>query len=250
MNERVFLNMRAGQLTKEAILIAAKKLGKKVDKKTAEEIASAPAGERFNRFVSFFGEEAPEILAKKSGKVGVVYSSKNETDTFSFTDKKYLRNKKYQQEVDRAGVTPDFAKKLEKRSGRIHHLNAMVSELARKSRIVTPGRGDVAKAYKQGVIRLKEEVPVDVLAMKRSLAKIKKNESPLSAEQSVKQGVRFALIDQAREQTKGKMCRILGTTADEPDFEHSLLEGEIMPCEEVLEHLSRWGCQHDFEELN
>lgn len=40
---------------------------------------------------------------------------------------------------------------------------------------------------------------------------------------------------------------MLSTTAAEPDLEHALLEGKVMPLDKVLSHLQRFGCQHAYK---
>lgn len=46
------------------------------------------------------------------------------------------------------------------------------------------------------------------------------------------------------------MAMMLSTTADEPDDEHALLEGEVLPKEEVLAHLQRFGCRHTYKDVS
>lgn len=46
------------------------------------------------------------------------------------------------------------------------------------------------------------------------------------------------------------MAMMLSTTADEPDDEHALLEGEVLPKEEVLAHLQRFGCRHTYKDIS
>lgn len=249
MEQKALLNMRAGEITETAIKIAAKKLGKKISNEDVRAIRTADPKERYIKLREHLGKDATGQLVRATGKVGFIVSpaSGHGGDVFAITDERYGNDAKYTKAVNQAGATPDFVKKLEKTKGRPDHLDERIDALAAKSKIYNKS-GSPTKAYLQEVIKLKDKIPIDVFAMKRSLTRIKDGtETTMTAERSVQQGIRFALINQAQETTKGKMCRMLGTTAAEPDFEHSLLEGEIMPCEEVLEHLSRWGCQHNYE---
>lgn len=209
---------------KNVVRATAKKLKKELTEKQLEKIKS------IQDFKDFFPLDK---LARKSGKVGVVIGG--ETEIYN---ERFLKDAKYQQKVNKLGCLPEFAKKLNTQLGTINHLS-------------TKGfvkLGSSESSYKSAVIKLSEKLPIDVAKMQKSLKRI--GDDKEKAKRSVEQGIRFALLDQGREETKGKLCRILGTTADEPDFEHSLLEGEIMACEEVIEHLSRYGCQHTYEVLD
>lgn len=249
VNQAAFLNLRSEELTEGALRAAAKRLKTKLSHERESYIANADETKKFINFKEKLGLNAPEKLAKICGKIGFVYSNFNQNggDIFVVTDQKYLSDKKYAEKVNHHGATPEFVKKMNKKLGKIQHLDKIANDLAAKSNIFTK-RDVLRKSYIKAVIRLSEKLPINVNRMKKSLKKIDEgNDAGWNPERSVRQGVRFALIDEAREKTHGKLCRILGTTADEPDLEHSLLEGEIMSCEEVLEHLSRFGCQHNYE---
>ena len=64
--------------------------------------------------------------------------------------------------------------------------------------------------------------------------------------ESTFESFRQVLITQREDDIRGKQGKamMLSTTADEPDFEHALLEGEEMAESELLKHLERFGCQH------
>jgi len=64
--------------------------------------------------------------------------------------------------------------------------------------------------------------------------------------ESTLESFRQVVITQREDDTRGKKGRaiMLSTSADEPDFEHALLEGEEMDEKELLKHLERFGCQH------
>lgn len=249
INQAALLNLRSLEITDETVRLAARRLGKKLDEKTVKEITDAHPNERIVKFRARLGLDAPALLAQKCGKVGFIATSVNadEGDIFVINSAKYLNDAKYAQNVNRHGATPEFVRKMDKKLGEIQHLDKMSDDLAAKSKVFTK-RDKLTKSYIKAITRLSEKLPINVNRMKKSLKKIDEgNDAGWTPERSVRQGVRFALIDEAREKTHGKLCRILGTTADEPDLEHSLLEGEIMACEEVLEHLSRFGCQHNYE---
>jgi hypothetical protein len=53
--------------------------------------------------------------------------------------------------------------------------------------------------------------------------------------------------DRASASDEPIFARMLHTAADEPDLAHALLEGKIMPLEQVLDAISRFGCQHEYE---
>lgn len=252
INQAALLNLRSSEITEETVKLAARRLGKKLDEKAVREIADAPANEKIIKFRSRLGEDAPTLLAKKCGKVGFVTTSANkeESDIFVISSEKYLNNEAYAKRVNQHGAIPEFVKKMERKLGTIQHLDAMADKLAAKSNIYNK-RDALKKGYVKALVQLKEKVPINYPKMLKSMKKIDEGkDNGWTFERSVKQGVRFALIDEAREKTHGKLCRMLGTTAEEPDLEHSLLEGEVMACEEVLEHLSRYGCQHNYEVLD
>lgn len=215
-------------ITKDGLMVASKKLGKEVSDSALDKILKAD--DKIKAFKSVFGESAPAELARKSGKVGIIDKE------IYYTDARYLRDADYKKKVDRLGHTPIYDKKLKAVSGTFINVNSDVDKLVKNA-----GSSLVKGLLKQGV-------EIDAVAMKKALDRIKKEGG--DTERSVKQGVRFAVLAKAETDTRGKMCRILGTSADNPDFEHALLEGEIMPCEEAIKHLSRFGCQHELEVIN
>jgi hypothetical protein len=64
--------------------------------------------------------------------------------------------------------------------------------------------------------------------------------------ESTFESFRQAVITQRQDDTRGKKGKamMLSTSAEVPDFEHALLEGQEMDEAELLKHLERFGCQH------
>lgn len=110
-------------------------------------------------------------------------------------------------------------------------------------------QGKIKDGWRDIIKAIDGTILVDFEKMEKSLEKHMDN--PKYARYSYTEGVRLGIIDTYGNLPKSteKLARLLGTDAEEPDFEHSLLEGEIFTLEEISEILSRFGCRHSFEIL-
>lgn len=255
INESAFLDIRDGRITKETVQLIAKKLGKS---RIIAAIEYARLNPRLHK--NYGGLEAvfepgfADTLAKKMGKVGIIASAIDGTaknDVYVVQNTKYLNDYKYREQVNKLGGDPAYIRKITKARGRVVHTDKMVDDMARRNKIMKRS-GDLRKGYLEGVRQLKKKAPIDVTKMQKSLTQIQSGKRPdyQTPEWSIKTGLRLAALDSEDKKTNGLFCRMLGTDADEPDFEHSLLEGEVLPCSEVIEHCRRFGCRHDFEVIN